>query len=329
MKREMKRRILVTYNMFRTGYSELEKRYDVTFPPEGQESFTYDEVYEMLPEYDVLQSMFNFPVDRKLMERGLPRLQLISNYAVGFDNIDIPVATELGISVTNTPDPVIEPTADLAFGLMLAVARRIADVDRRLRTPDALNWTLLENLGLSLGGKTLGILGMGRIGQALARRACASNMNVIYHNRNRLDTRIEEKYNAVYTGFDELIRTSDFISINVPYSEETYHMIGREQIAMMKPATILINTARGPIVDELALAEALKEKRIWGAGLDVFEFGDKVSPEILACENAVVTPHIGTQTYDVRNEMAEYVCRNIINFYEGGPVARVNNPAGR
>jgi lactate dehydrogenase-like 2-hydroxyacid dehydrogenase len=106
-------------------------------------------------------------------------------------------------------------------------------------------------------------------------------------------------------------------------------MIGREQIAMMKPAAILINTARGPIVDELALAEALKEKRIWGAGLDVFEFGDKVSPEILACENAVVTPHIGTQTYDVRNEMAEYVCRNIINFYEGGPVARVNNPAGR
>ena len=320
----MKKRVLVTYNMFRTGYAELIKKYDVTFPPEGRETFTYDEVYEMLPEYDVLQSMFNFPVDRKLMERGLPRLELVSNYAVGFDNIDIPTATELGIAVTNTPGPVTEPTADLAFGLMLAVARRITDVDRRLRIPGALEWTLLANLGYSLGGKTLGILGMGRIGQALARRAKASCMKVIYHNRHRVSPEIEKEYDATYVEFDELLKTSDFISVNVPYSKDTWHLIGKEQIELMKPTAILVNTARGPIVDELALADALKNKRIWGAGLDVFEFGDKVSPEILACENAVITPHVGTQTYDVRNEMAEFVSRNIINFYEGGPVAFVN-----
>ena len=184
---------------------------------------------------------------------------------------------------------------------------------------------MLANLGYSLGGKTLGILGMGRIGQALARRAKASCMNVIYHNRHRVSPEIEQQYDAKFVEFHELLKTSDFISVNVPYSKETWHMIGKEQIELMKPTAILVNTARGPIVDELALADALKNKRIWGAGLDVFEFGDKVSPEILACENAVITPHVGTQTYDVRNEMAEYVSRNIINFYEGGPVAYVNN----
>ena len=207
---------------------------------------------------------------------------------------------------------------------MLAVARRITDVDRRLRIPGALEWTLLANLGYSLGGKTLGILGMGRIGQALARRAKASCMNVIYHNRHRVSPEIEQQYDAKYIEFEELLKTSDFISVNVPYSKDTWHLIGKEQIELMKPTAILVNTARGPIVDELALADALKNKRIWGAGLDVFEFGDKVSPEILACENAVITPHVGTQTYDVRNEMAEFVSRNIINFYEGGPVAFVN-----
>ena len=320
----MKKRVLVTYNMFRAGYAELIEKFDVTFPPEGRESFTYDEVYEMLPEYDVLQSMFNFPVDRKLMERGLPRLQLISNYAVGFDNIDIPVATELGLTVTNTPDPVTEPTADLAMGLILAVARRIADVDKRLRIPGALTWGLLENLGYSLYGKTLGIIGMGRIGQALARRAKASGMQIIYFNRHQLDNRIEALYNARYVTLDELFTTADVVSVNAPHTAETTHIVDAHRLNQMKSTAILVNTARGPLVDELALAKALQERKIYGAGLDVFEFGDKVSPEILACNNAVLTPHLGTQTFDVRNEMAEYVSRNIINFYQGGKISKVN-----
>jgi lactate dehydrogenase-like 2-hydroxyacid dehydrogenase len=320
----MKKRVLVTYNMFRAGYAELIEKYDVTFPPEGRETFTYDEVFEMIPEYDVLQSMFNFPVDRKLMERGKPRLELVSNYAVGFDNIDVPAATELGITITNTPDPVTEPTADLAMGLMLAVARRIADVDKRLRIPDALRWGLMENLGYSLYGKTLGIIGMGRIGQALAKRAIASGMHIIYNNRHRLEPAIESLYKATYVSKSELIQQADVISINAPHFKETTHLIGAAELEQMKPTAILINTARGPLVDELALAKALKEHRIYGAGLDVFEFGDRVSQAILDCDNAVVTPHLGTQTYDVRNEMAEYVSRNIINFYEGGSVARVN-----
>ena len=222
--------------MFRAGYKELIEKFDVTFPPEDRESFTYDEVYEMLPDYDVLQSMFNFPVDRKLMERGLPRLQLVSNYAVGFDNIDIPVATELGITVTNTPDPVTEPTADLAMGLILAVARRIADVDKRLRIPGALTWGLLENLGYSLYGKTLGIIGMGRIGQALARRAIASGMKIIYFNRHQLDSRIEALYNAKYVTLDELFTTADVVSVNAPHTAmelagEWSHPYSRQEAA--------------------------------------------------------------------------------------------------
>lgn len=320
----MKKRVLVTYNMFRDGYAELIKRFDVTFPPEGRESFTYQEVYDMLPEYDVLQSMFNFPVDRALMQRGLPRLQLVSNYAVGFDNIDIPAATELGITVTNTPDPVTEPTADLAMGLILAVSRRIADADKRLRIPGALRWGLLENLGYSLYGKTLGIIGMGRIGQALARRAVASGMEIIYYNRHRLDSTIEALYRAQYVSLDELFASADVVSVNAPHTAQTTHLVNRERLQQMKPTAILINTARGPLVDELALAEALQSGVIYGAGLDVFEFGDKVSDEILVCPNAVVTPHLGTQTFDVRNEMAAFVSQNIINFYEGGRVARVN-----
>lgn len=318
----MKKKVLVTYQMFRSGYAELMEKYDVTFPPEGRETFTYDEVYQMLPEYDALQSMFNFPVSRELLQRGLPRLRIVSNYAVGYDNIDIESANELGITVTNTPEPVIEPTADMAYGLMLSVARRIADSDRRLRSGN-IRFGLLENLGYSLAGKTLGIIGFGRIGKAIARRANASAMHVIYNSRHRLSHEQEQQYNATYCQFDELLRTSDFISINVPYYDATYHMIGREQFELMKPTAILVNTARGPIIDEIEMIRVLREGRIFGAGLDVFEFGDKVSKELLELDNVVLTPHLGTQTFDVRNEMAAYVSRNIINFFEGGPVARV------
>lgn len=317
------KKVVVTYNMFRAGYAELMKKYEVIFPPEGREVFTYDEVYEMMPEIDALQSMYNFPVDKKLMDHS-PKLKIVSNYAVGFDNIDIPYATSKGIQVTNTPDPVTEPTADMAMGLILASMRRIADCDRRLRTPGALEWGLLDNLGYSLFGKTLGIYGMGRIGQALARRAIASGMKIIYHNRHKVSPEVEARYTAKYVSMEELLRTADVVSINAPSTPETYHVINAESIRLMKKTAVLVNTARGTLVDELALAKALKEKVIWGAGLDVFEFGHTVSPELLELENIVLTPHIGTQTFDVRNEMAECVSQNIINFFEGGPISKVN-----
>lgn len=318
-----KKKVLVTYNMWRDGYAELMQKYDVTFPPEGVESFTYDEVLRVIADYDALQSMYNFPVDRQLMDAA-PKLKIVSNYAVGYDNIDIPYATLKGIQVTNTPDPVTEPTADQAMGLLLAASRRISELDRRLRIPASVKVELLANLGHSLYGATLGIVGMGRIGRALARRARAAGMKIVYHNRHRLTPEVEQQYEAVYLSLDQLLRTADVVSLNAPHNTDTYHLIDAEALRKMKPTAILINTARGPLVDEQALAEALRTGVIWAAGLDVFEHGNYPIPELTCLDNVVMTPHTGTQTVEIRHEMAAHVSRNIINFFEGGPIDKVN-----
>lgn len=315
-------KVLVTYDMFREGFTELEKLYDVTFP-EGRD-FTYDEVYEMIPEYDVLCSMFDFPVNKKLIDNA-PKLKLVSNYAVGYNNIDVAYCLEKGVTVTNTPGPVTAPTANIALGLMLDVARRITECDRKLRQQGKqMKVGVLENLGIPIDGKTLGIIGMGRIGRALAKRALACNMNIIYHNRHRLDTEYEESLNARYVSKEELLAQSDFVSVNAPYMPETYHIIGEKELKQMKPSAVLINTSRGPLVDEHALVKALKDGTIHGAGLDVFEFGDHPLPELLKLDNVVLTPHIGTQTYETRVIMAQTVCNNVIGFIEGDrPITRV------
>ncbi len=318
----MKKRVLVTYNMLREGYTQLVEKYDVTFPPQGVETFTYEQVLEMIPRYHALQSMFNFRVDKELLDAA-PLLEIVSNYAVGYDNIDVDYATQRGVQVTNTPDPVTEPTADQAMGLILAVMRRISEIDRRMRQ-GSVTVGLLENLGHSLYGGTIGIIGMGRIGQALARRAVAAGMKVIYYNRSAVDPKIEERLGTELVSLSELLRRSDVVSINAPLTEQTRHIISHQEFKAMKRSAVLVNTARGPLVDERALVEALRCGEIWGAGLDVFENGDQPLPELLEMDNVVLAPHLGTQTYETRNEMAAFVSRNIINFFEGGPISRVN-----
>lgn len=300
------------------------EKFDVTFPPEGVEAFTYDEILAMIDEYEVLQPMFNFKVDEAIITKG-KKLELISNYAVGFDNIDVECATRCGVQVTNTPHSVTEPTADHAMGLIYAVSRRISEMDRRIRIKGDVHIGLLENLGHSLYGKTLGIVGMGRIGCALARRAMAAGMKIVYTKRNRMSDEEEKRYEATYMTLDKLLKCADIVSLNAPYTRETYHIIGERELDLMKEAAILINTARGPLVDEQALIKALKEGKIWGAGLDVYEEGDFPSDELTKLNNAVVTPHLGTQTVETRNEMAYVVSQNIINFYEGGEVFKVNS----
>ncbi|GHV47777.1 glyoxylate reductase [Bacteroidia bacterium] len=318
-------KILMTYNLMRDGFNELEKHYDVTFPKEA--SFTYDEVLEMIPAYDILCSMFDFPVNKGLIDVA-PQLKLIANYAVGYNNIDVAYAIEKGITVANTPDPVIAPTANLALGLMIDIARRISECDRKLRLRNSdMKIGIMENLGAQISGQTLGIFGMGRIGKALCRRANACGMNVIYHNRRQLDMDEETKLNVLYVTFDELLAQSDFLSINAPLTSLTKHVFNSEILAKMKPSAFLINTARGPLVDERALIEALKNKVIRGAALDVFEFEDHPLPELFEMDNVVLTPHIGTQTTEARYDMARAVCNNVIGFIEGDrPISRVLKP---
>ena len=318
-------KILVTYDMFREGFTELESKYDVTFP-EGRD-FTYDEVYAMIPEYDVLCSMFDFPVNKELIDHA-PNLKLIANYAVGYNNIDVAYALQKGLTVANTPDPVTAPTANLALGLMIDAARRVTECDRKLRTlRKAMKVGVLENLGVNITGKVLGIIGMGRIGKALAKRANACGMEVIYHNRRQLYIEEETRLNVTYVSKEALLERADFVSLNAPYTPETYHIIGAEELKRMKNSAILINTARGPLVDEAALVEALKSGEIRGAGLDVFEDGDYPMEELLEMDNVVLTPHIGTQTTETRILMARTVCNNVIGFLEGDrPVSRVLHP---
>lgn len=317
------KKILIAYRLKPEGLKVLEGKYDVTLPS-NKSYFTKEEVLKIIPDYEVFVPNFSFYTDKEIIDKGV-KLELISNWGVGFNNIDVDYATKKGVVVTNIPNSTREPTAEFAFALLLAAGRRIGYYDRKLRTPEGVSWGVYAESGLPVYGKTLGIIGMGRIGQSLARRAVASGMEIIYYNRNRLDETIEQQYNARYVVFDELLRTADYISLNAPYTSQTHHMIGEEQFKMMKPTAVFINTARGSMVDEKELAKALKEKRIWAAGLDVFENEPHILPELLELDNAVLSPHAATKTIEDRINMSVEMTQNIVGFYEGTySVSRVN-----
>ena len=264
---------------------------------------------------EVLVSTFDYKVSREIIE-AMPKLRLIANFGAGFNNIDLEACEARGIRVTNTPQPVIEPTAELAFALMIDIARRVSEFDSTVRARKA-QFGVMRNLSHSLYGKTLGILGMGRIGQALARRAKASGMKIIYTNRHQLAADIEVLYNAQYVDFQTLLQDSDFLSLNLPYTPEVHHIIGKPELGMMKRSAYLINTARGAHVQEEALVEALRNGIIAGAALDVYEFEPKISEDLLTLPNVVLSPHTGTGTWEGRIAMCENVCDNIIAFAEG------------
>lgn len=275
-------------------------------PEEGFRRIAAHELYAPLEQAEVLVSTFDKPVTREMI-MSAPHLQLVANFGVGFNNIDLEACRERGIRVTNTPNPVIEPTAELAFALMHDVARRTAEFDRKLRAGKAEPFGVMNNLSHSLYGKILGIIGMGRIGQALARRAVASGMRVVYHNRRPLgDEAIR------YVSKEELLTEADFVSLNLPYTPEVKHIIDGKALRMMKPTAYLINTARGAHVDEQALVKALKEGEIAGAAMDVYEHEPQITPELLTLDNVVLSPHTGTGTWEGRIAMCENVCDNIL-----------------
>lgn len=289
-------------------------------------------------EAEILVSTFDYQVPREMIE-SMPHLRLIANFGAGFNNIDLVACKERGIRVTNTPQPVIEPTAELAFALMIDVARRVSEFDRNIRISGLgvsglgvsglgvsglgeahIEFGVMRNLSHSLYGKTLGIIGMGRIGQSLARRAAASGMRIIYHNRHRLeDERIRglEGLTAEYVDFQTLLQDSDFVSLNLPYTPEVHHLIGKPELGMMKRTAFLINTARGAHVNEEALVEALQSGIIAGAALDVYEHEPQIHPGLLTLPNVVLSPHTGTGTWEGRIAMCENVTDNIIAFAEG------------
>ena len=289
-------------------------------PREGFRRLAGHELYAPKEEAEVLVSTFDYRVSREMIEK-MPVLRLIANFGAGYNNIDIEACKERGIRVTNTPQPVIEPTAELAFALMIDVARRVSEFDRLMRAGEA-QFGVMRNLSHSLYGKTLGIIGMGRIGQALARRALASGMRVIYHNRKQLsaanyqpsDWHAEVIRQAEYVDFQTLLQDSDYVSLNLPYTPEGHHLIGKPALGMMKRSAYLINTARGAHVHEEALVEALKSGIIAGAALDVYEHEPAVSSELLRLPNVVLSPHTGTGTWEGRIAMCENVCDNIIAF---------------
>ena len=293
--------------------------FTTSLPAEGFSRLAAHELYAPLSEAEVLVSTFDYPVTREMIANA-PHLQLITNFGVGFNNIDLDACRERGIRVTNTPQPVIEPTAELAFALMHDVARRTAEFDRKLRLGQAEPFGVMNNLSHSLYGKTLGIIGMGRIGQALARRAVASGMTVVYHNRRPIDDRVLDALTGYRTaqapiGYrtkEELLQEADFVSLNLPYTPEVKHLIGANELRMMKSTAYLINTARGAHVHEEALVQALKTGEIAGAAMDVYEHEPQIHPELLKLDNVVLSPHTGTGTWEGRIAMCENVCDNIL-----------------
>lgn len=319
----VKKKILFGYAFDRNGFAELESDFDLIFPTENR--FTNEEIISRLPGVEILVPNFSMKsyVGKEIIDAGKD-LKLICNYGVGYDNIDVEYAAQKNIIVTNTPTAVLEPTAEVAFALILATARRIGYFNTKLHNKESVDWSLFGDLGVPVYGTTLGIFGMGRIGQAVARRAVASGMNIIYHNRHRLSVDIETKYNARYVDFDTLLAESDFVSLNAPSSVETKHIISKNELAKMKSSAILINTARGALVDEKALVVALQNNEIFGAGLDVYENEPHISPELLNLDNVILTPHIGTKTFADRLNMQKEVVMNITNYYKGEKITRVN-----
>lgn len=295
---------------------EMKVAFTTQLPHEGFRRLSEHTLYASLQEADILVSTFDKPVSRSMIE-SMPHLKLIANFGAGFNNIDLDACRERGIRVTNTPQPVVEPTAELAFALMIDVARRVSEFDRALRNGTCQPMAVMNNLSHSLYGKTLGIIGLGRIGQALARRAVASGMRILYHNRHRLPEDMEQRFDATYVDFQTLLQDSDFVSLNLPYTPEVHHLIGKPELGMMKRSAYLINTARGAHIDEQALVEALQNGIIAGAALDVYEHEPAISSALFSLPNVVLSPHTGTGTMEGRIAMCENVSDNILAFCAG------------
>ena len=283
------------------------------------------QVLDKISDKEGLLSVITDRVDAELMDRA-PNLKIISNLAVGYNNIDVAAATARGIAVTNTPGVTTEPTAALALGLILAVARRIVEEDRLTREGKFQYWAPMLFLGRSVARKTLGIVGFGAIGQAVAKRARGFDMRILYNRRRRLDEARERELGIEYADFGRLLRESDFVSLHVPLTDETRHLIGAKELRQMKPTAFLINASRGPVVNEKELVEALGKGVIAGAGLDVYENEPTLAPGLTELPNVVLTPHVGSGTIEDRTLMARMATDNLLAGLKGEVPRFILNP---
>lgn len=301
-------KVLVAGEIPEKGLAFLKEHFEVELF-EGDKLITKEELIDRIKDKDALVSLLSTNVDKTVIDAA-PNLQIIANYGAGFNNIEYKYAREKGIDVTNTPKASTNATADLTMALLLASARRVVEGDNLCRTTGFNGWAPLFFRGREVSGKTLGIIGLGEIGLAVARRAKGFDMNILYAGPNRHEER-EKGIDATYVSLEELLKQSDFITINAAYNPSMKHMIDKEQLEMMKPTAYLINASRGPVVHEAALADALEDKVIEGAALDVFEFEPEINDKLKTLDNVVITPHIGNATFEARDMMADIVTQNI------------------
>jgi len=283
------------------------------------EPIEINELYERIAGADAVLTLLTTKIDRGFLEAAGPQLKVVSNVAVGYNNIDVAECRAHGVVATNTPGVLTDATADIAMALILMSTRRLGEGERIVRSGKPWQWGMFMLLGSAIQGRRLGIIGMGAIGQALARRARAFGMSVAYSNRSAVSPEIEVELDAERLDLDELLGTSDVVSINCPYSADTHHLIGPEQFEQMRSSAFLVNTARGPIVDEAALVRALRSGEIAGAGLDVYEHEPQLAPGLADLDNVVLIPHLGSATIETRAAMATLAARNTVAVLSGQP----------
>jgi glyoxylate reductase len=312
----MKPKILVTRKLPDAAMGVLKENFNVECNPHDRE-FTRQELLQSVKGKDGILPLLTDRIDAEVMDSVGSQLKVIANYAVGFNNIDVGAATQRKIAVTNTPGVLTDTTADLAMSLILAVARRLVEGDSYARAGKFRSWAPLLFLGTDVHHKTLGIFGLGRVGFAVAKRAVGFDMRILYQDNCQAEPEMEAQVAAQCVDKESLLKESDFISIHVPLTAETRHLIGYKELCMMKPSAYLINTARGEVIDEEALVKALKEKRIAGAALDVFEHEPDIHPALFKMDNVVMLPHIGSATIETRTKMGLMAAENLIAFFKG------------
>lgn len=321
----MKPRVLLTHPLLPEAMDYLASQVDLELATEEM-ILPRKELLARIADKQGLLCFLTDTIDREVMDRA-PNLKIISNCAVGVNNIDLKYAWSRGLLVTNTPDVLTEATADLTLGLILATTRRLVEADRFCREGRFRGWKIDLFLGLELSGKTLGLIGFGRIGRAVARRARAFNLRIIYHDPKRLEASLEKELGVEFRSLDDLLRESDIISIHASLTPESHHLISAGRLKLMKKTAVLVNVARGPIVDEKALVEALKTGQLWGAGLDVYENEPEIEPELLKLDNVVLLPHIGSATQETRRKMCFMAVDNLLRGLRGERPANLVEPA--